>query len=95
MAHENNSTTPLCLEDETIPILPFPMPTPSSQKEEFSHHCYIFNKSKKTEDCSDILKSIILPYLPMNERITNLIENKTECMFFVQKWLPPNPPKKE
>lgn len=84
MTEKNSSTETIF--DESIPILPFKIP--SSKKERPSHHCYIFNKSKKTEDCSDILKSIILPYLPMNERITNLIENKNECMFFVQKWMP-------
>ena len=90
MTEKNSSTTTRSFfveEEESIPIPIVPFKIPSCKNERPSHHCYIFNKSKKTEDCSDILKSIILPYLPMNERITNLIENKNECMFFVQKWM--------
>ena len=51
-----------------------------------SHHCYIVKKEKETKkECLEILKTVILPFMPPNERIIDFIEENTECRFFVEK----------
>ena len=51
-----------------------------------SHHCYIVKKEKETKkECLEILKTVILPFMPPNERIIDFIEENMECRFFVEK----------
>ena len=51
-----------------------------------SHHCYIVKKEKeRKKECLEILKTVILPLMPPNERIIDFNEENMECKFFVEK----------